>query len=56
MVLPFPKSKEQQEEVISMVKDVFDRRTEAKNIMRNVLLNVTPVHDYSDDNMFMTLT
>lgn len=56
LVLPFPKSKEQQEEVISMVKDVFDRRTEAKNIMRNVLLNVTPVHDYSDDNMFMTLT
>lgn len=56
LVLPFPKSKEQQEKVISMVKDVFDRRTEAKNIMRNVLLNVTPVHDYSDDNMFMTLT
>ena len=56
LILPFPKSKEQQEKVISMVKDVFDRRTEAKNIMRNVLLNVTPVHDYSDDNMFMTLT
>lgn len=55
LVLPFPKDKTQEAAIISKVKEVFDKRTEAKNLMRNVLLNVTPVHDYDDDSSFMTL-
>ena len=55
LVLPFPKDKEQEAAIISKVQEVFAKRTEAKNLMRNVLLNVTPVHDYDDDSSFMTL-
>lgn len=53
--LPFPKDKKQEQEIIDNVKKVFAKRTEAKNLMRNVLLNVTPVHGYDDNNSFMTL-
>lgn len=53
--LPFPKSTEQEQEIIDKVKEVFAKRTEAKNIMRNVLLNITPVHDYDDSSSFLTL-
>lgn len=55
LVLPFPKDKEQETAIIEKVQEVFTKRTEAKNLMRNVLLNVTPVHDYDDDSSFMTL-
>ena len=55
LVLPFPKDKEQEAVIINKVQEVFAKRTEAKNLMRNVLLNVTPVHDYDDDSSFMTL-
>ena len=53
--LPFPKDKKQEQEIIDNVKKVFVKRTEAKNLMRNVLLNVTPVHGYDDNNSFLTL-
>lgn len=53
--LPFPKDKEQEKAIIEHVQEVFDKRTEAKNIMRNVLLNITPVHDYDDNSSFLTL-
>lgn len=55
LVLPFPKDKEQEQAIISKVQTVFEKRTEAKNLMRNVLLNVTPVHGYDDDSSFLTL-
>lgn len=55
LVLPFPKSKKQEEEIIDQVKSVFAQRTAAKNLMRNVLFNITPIHDYDDDSSFMTL-
>ena len=53
--LPIPKDKATQEQIITHVKEVFDKRNEAKELMRNVLLNVTPVHRFSDDSSFMTL-
>ena len=53
--LPIPKSKAAQEQVIAQVKEVFDKRNEAKELMRNVLLNVTPLHRFDDDSNFMTL-
>ena len=53
--LPFPKSKKDQDKIIAQVKNVFERRNEAKEIMRNVLLNVTPAHRFDDDSTFMTL-
>lgn len=53
--LPFPKNKEEQDNVIAQVKDVFNKRNEAKELMRTVLLNVTPVHRFDDDSTFMTL-
>lgn len=53
--LPFPKNKEEQERIIEQVKEVFDKRNEAKEMMRNVLFNVTPVHRFDDDSTFMTL-
>lgn len=53
--LPFPRSEEEKQRIISKVEDVFVKRSEAKRIMRDVLLNVTPVHDFDDENNFMTL-
>lgn len=53
--LPFPKNKDDQDNVITQVKDVFNKRNEAKELMRTVLLNVTPVHRFDDDSTFMTL-
>lgn len=53
--LPFPKNKDEQDNVIAQVKDVFNKRNEAKELMRTVLLNVTPVHRFDDDSSFMTL-
>lgn len=53
--LPFPKDKKQEQDIIDRVKEVFAKRTEAKNLMRNVLLNITPVHDYDDSSSFLTL-
>lgn len=53
--LPFPKDKKQEQKIIDQVKEVFAKRTEAKNLMRNVLLNITPVHDYDDSSSFLTL-
>ena len=55
LVLPFPKDKTKENAIIAKVQEVFNKRTEAKNLMRNVLLNVTPIHDYTDDSSFMTL-
>lgn len=55
LVLPFPKDKQQEQAIIAKVQQVFEKRTEAKNLMRNVLLNVTPVHGYDDDSSFLTL-
>ena len=53
--LPFPKDKEQEQQIIDRVQEVFAKRTEAKNLMRNVLLNITPVHGYDDGSSFLTL-
>lgn len=55
LVLPFPKDKRHEEAIITKVQEVFNKRTDAKNLMRNVLLNVTPIHDYDDDSSFLTL-
>ena len=55
LILPFPKSKDEEERTISKVKLVFEKRNEAKDIMRDVLLNVTPAHNFDDDTNFMTL-
>lgn len=55
LVLPFPKDPAQEQAIIQKVQEVFAKRTEAKNLMRNVLLNVTPVHDYDDESSFLTL-
>ena len=55
LVLPFPKERSQQDSIVNNVKKVFSKRVEAKNLMRGILLNVTPVHDYDDDSSFMTL-
>jgi type I restriction enzyme M protein len=55
LVLPFPKSKAKQDEIIKNVKSVFSRRKEAKEIMRNTLLGVTPVHNFDEDGNFLTL-
>lgn len=55
LVLPFPKDPSQEKSIIQKVQTVFSKRTEAKNLMRNVLLNVTPVHDYDDESSFLTL-
>lgn len=53
--LPFPKDIKEQERVIQQVKLVFEKRNDAKDIMREVLLNVTPLHNFDDDSTFMTL-
>ena len=55
LVLPFPKDKNKANAIIAQVKKVFDKRSEAKDLMRNVLLNVTPIHDFDGESAFMTL-
>lgn len=55
LVLPFPKNKDKRIEIINMVQQVFNKRNEAKNIMRNTLLNITPVHNFEENNNFLTL-
>lgn len=53
--LPFPKSTEEQQQIIEKVKEVFDKRNEAKELMRSVLMDITPAHHFDDDSTFMTL-
>ena len=53
--LPFPKKQEKQRQIIERVKLVFKKRNEARDVMRNVLLNVTPAHDFDNESSFMTL-
>lgn len=53
--LPFPKDEEERSRLISRVQAVFEKRNEAKAIMRDVLLNVTPIHNFDGDSTFMTL-
>ena len=55
LVLPFPKNKDKRIEIINMVQQVFNKRNEAKNIMRSTLLNITPVHSFEENNNFLTL-
>lgn len=53
--LPYPNDMAEQTRIIAQVKQIFDMRSEAKNIMRNVLLNITPLHNFDDDSNFLTL-
>lgn len=53
--LPFPNKANERQKIIDRVKLVFDKRNEAKDIMRDVLFNITPAHDFDDDSCFMTL-
>ena len=56
LILPFPKDKAKQEKIIKNVEAVFAHRMEAKKLMLNVLLGMTPIHDYDEeDNSFLTL-
>jgi len=55
LVLPFPKDESKQNELISNVKAVFSKRNEAKEIMRNTLLGVTPIHNFEEGGSFLTL-
>ena len=55
LILPFPKSKSKQDEIIKNVKAVFSRRNKAKEIMRDTLLGVTPIHSFEEEGSFLTL-
>lgn len=55
LVLPFPKNKAKQDEIIKSVQSVFSRRNKAKDIMRNTLLNITPIHGFEEEGSFLTL-
>lgn len=55
LVLPFPKDEAKKVDIINSVQQVFNKRNEAKNLMRRTLLNVTPVHDFEEDSNFLTL-
>lgn len=55
LILPFPKNEEKKAEIINNVQLVFNKRNEAKNLMRSTLLNITPIHNFEDNNNFLTL-
>lgn len=55
LILPFPKNVEKKNNIIAQVQSVFDKRAAAKELMRTVLLNVTPVHGFEDGSNFLTL-
>lgn len=54
--LPFPKDETECKKIVDKVKMVFQKRSEAKEIMRSVLLDTIPLEDNSyEDSNFMTL-
>ena len=55
LVLPFPKDVAKKTGIIHSVQQVFNKRNEAKELMRSTLLNVTPVHGFNEDGNFLTL-
>lgn len=55
LILPIPKNKNERETIIKQVKDVFKKRNEAKKIMRDTLLNMTPIHNFNENENFLTL-
>lgn len=55
LILPVPKDDAEREKIIKQVKNVFKKRNEAKKIMKDTLLNMTPVHNFNEDENFLTL-
>jgi len=55
LILPIPKDEMKKKEIIDKVKTVFTKRNEARELMRDTLLKITPHHDFEDDGAFMTL-
>ena len=55
LVLPFPKDVDTKKAIIASVRDVFEKRNQAKEIMRNTLIGITPLHDFEEDGGFLTL-
>lgn len=55
LMLPIPKSKQTTDTIIADVKSIFKKRNEAKKIMRETLLNITPLHNFNDEENFLTL-
>ena len=55
LVLPFPKSFEKREVISKSVKSVFEKRKEAKSLMINTLLGITPSESLDENNNFLTL-
>ena len=54
--LPLPRDKMEYKKIVDKVKMVFQKRSEAKEIMRSVLLDTVPLEDNSyEDSNFMTL-
>lgn len=55
LILPFPKDENKVKELISQVQNVFELRSTAKKHMRDVLTDVTPIHNFESDASFFTL-
>lgn len=55
LILPIPKDKNEQDKIIKQVKFVFQKRNEAKKVMRETLLNMTPLHNFNEEENFLTL-
>ncbi len=55
LVLPIPKDNDERVKIIKQVKDVFKKRNEAKKIMKDTLLNMTPIHNFNEEENFLTL-
>lgn len=55
LVLPFPKEESVRADIIKAVSDVFDKRNQAKEIMRSTILNITPLHGFEEVGGFLTL-
>lgn len=55
LILPIPKNINERDKIIRQVKDVFKKRNEAKKIMKDTLLNMMPIHNFNEEENFLTL-
>lgn len=55
LVLPIPKNESKRKEIITQVMSVFEMRNKARKVMKSTILGVTPIHDFDEDDPFLTI-
>ncbi|MGS0679502.1 hypothetical protein [Lactobacillus johnsonii] len=56
LILPIPKDKKQQENIINNVKNVYKKKEETKKLMRKIVTQSIPELNIDSNNTSFTLT